>query len=44
VTGLDDPTLEDAVGPTAWQELREAASCSKARDMRSIAGRSSTAA
>jgi peptide chain release factor 3 len=25
VSGLDDPTLEDAVGPTAWQELREAA-------------------
>ncbi|HEX7705570.1 MAG TPA: peptide chain release factor 3 [Thermoanaerobaculia bacterium] len=25
VTGLDDPTLEDAVGPTAWQDLRDAA-------------------
>ncbi len=25
VSGLDDPTLEDAVGPTAWQELRDAA-------------------
>src|SRR5712692_6798616 len=25
VTGLDDPKLEDAVGPTAWTELREAA-------------------
>jgi len=25
VSGLDDPTLEDAVGPHAWQELREAA-------------------
>ncbi|MGZ4780057.1 MAG: peptide chain release factor 3, partial [Thermoanaerobaculia bacterium] len=25
VTGLDDPALSDAVGPTAWQELRDAA-------------------
>jgi len=25
VSGLDDPTLADAVGPTAWQELRDAA-------------------
>src|SRR5260370_31697679 len=25
VTGLDDPRLEDAVGPTAWTDLREAA-------------------
>ena len=25
VTGLDDPNLENAVGPQAWQELREAA-------------------
>ena len=25
VTGLDDPNLENAVGPHAWQELREAA-------------------
>ena len=25
VGGLDDPTLEDAIGPTAWEELREAA-------------------
>ena len=25
MSGLDDPTLEDAVGPTAWQELRDAA-------------------
>ncbi|HEY0144423.1 MAG TPA: peptide chain release factor 3 [Thermoanaerobaculia bacterium] len=25
VSGLDDPTLEDAIGPTAWQDLRDAA-------------------
>ncbi|HEV7922073.1 MAG TPA: peptide chain release factor 3 [Thermoanaerobaculia bacterium] len=25
VGGLDDPKLEDEIGPTAWQELREAA-------------------
>src|SRR5881275_796722 len=25
VGGLDDPMLEDEIGPTAWQELREAA-------------------
>ncbi|HWS70480.1 MAG TPA: GTP-binding protein, partial [Thermoanaerobaculia bacterium] len=25
VSGLDDPKLEDAVGPQAWEELREAA-------------------
>jgi peptide chain release factor 3 len=25
VSGLDDPTLEEAIGPTAWQELRDAA-------------------
>src|SRR5229473_2474359 len=25
VSGLDDPKLEDAVGPSAWTELREAA-------------------
>jgi peptide chain release factor 3 len=25
VSGLDDPKLEDAVGPTAWQDLRDAA-------------------
>ncbi|HKO58802.1 MAG TPA: peptide chain release factor 3 [Thermoanaerobaculia bacterium] len=25
VGGLNDPKLEDAIGPTAWQELREAA-------------------
>jgi peptide chain release factor 3 len=25
VSGLDDPTLADAVGPTAWQDLRDAA-------------------
>jgi len=25
VSGLDDPRLEDAVGPQAWEELREAA-------------------
>jgi peptide chain release factor 3 len=25
VTGIDDPALEDAVGPTAWGELRDAA-------------------
>jgi peptide chain release factor 3 len=25
VTGLDDPNLENAVGPQAWRELREAA-------------------
>jgi peptide chain release factor 3 len=25
VSGLDDPALEDAVGPQAWNELREAA-------------------
>jgi len=25
VGGLDDPLLEDEIGPTAWQELREAA-------------------
>ena len=25
VSGLDDPHLEDALGPTAWQNLREAA-------------------
>ena len=25
VSGLDDPRLEDAVGPSAWTELREAA-------------------
>jgi peptide chain release factor 3 len=25
VSGLDDPTLEDEIGPTAWQDLRDAA-------------------
>jgi peptide chain release factor 3 len=25
VSGLDDPTLEDAIGPTAWRDLRDAA-------------------
>ncbi|MBK5260383.1 MAG: peptide chain release factor 3 [Thermoanaerobaculia bacterium] len=25
VSGLDDPLLEDAIGPTAWNDLREAA-------------------
>src|SRR5437763_15081534 len=25
VSGIDDPALEDEIGPTAWQELREAA-------------------
>jgi peptide chain release factor 3 len=25
VSGLDDPTLENEIGPTAWQDLREAA-------------------
>jgi peptide chain release factor 3 len=25
VSGLDDPTLADAIGPTAWQDLRDAA-------------------
>ncbi len=25
VTGLDDPLLEDTLGPSAWQELRDAA-------------------
>src|SRR5215213_2515075 len=25
VGGLDDPTLADAIGPTAWQDLRDAA-------------------
>src|SRR5476651_1996402 len=25
VSGLDDPKLEDALGPSAWQELRDAA-------------------
>jgi peptide chain release factor 3 len=25
VSGLDDPTLSDAIGPTAWQDLRDAA-------------------
>jgi peptide chain release factor 3 len=25
VSGIDDPALEDAIGPTAWGELREAA-------------------
>src|SRR5213075_181460 len=25
VTGIDDPALEDAIGPTAWGDLREAA-------------------
>ena len=25
VSGLDDPTLEDTLGPTAWQDLRDAA-------------------
>jgi peptide chain release factor 3 len=25
VSGLDDPSLEDAIGPTAWSDLRDAA-------------------
>ncbi|HVR38074.1 MAG TPA: peptide chain release factor 3, partial [Thermoanaerobaculia bacterium] len=25
VSGLDDPALEEAIGPTAWEELRDAA-------------------
>src|SRR5688500_15945850 len=25
VSGLDDPSLEDQIGPTAWQDLRDAA-------------------
>jgi peptide chain release factor 3 len=25
VSGIDDPALEDAIGPTAWSDLREAA-------------------
>src|SRR5947207_10044576 len=25
VSGMDDPALEDAIGPTAWSDLREAA-------------------